>query len=155
MTEEKSRLLRQQLDAMHKAANSLAWSLNRCAPLDMQQLDDEGQEKFETLTARFSRMSDILIQKVFRLVDELDLESPGTVRDRINRAEKKELIESASEFVVIRELRNAIAHEYEEQALAAIHAEVLRLTPQLLTVPAKVETYLQSRFPNITQDQNN
>ncbi|WOG25526.1 hypothetical protein [Endozoicomonas sp. 8E] len=91
-------------------------------------------------------MSDILIQKIFRLVDELDLESPGTVRDRINRAEKKALIDSAREFVMIRELRNAIAHEYEDEALSKIHQEVLRLTPVLLAVPDKIEHYLHDKL---------
>ena len=134
------------LRQMHKAATNLAWSLNRCQPLDVGQLDAEGEEKFETLTARFVRMSDILIQKVFRLVDELDLESPGTVRDRINRSEKKGLIDSAREFIVIRELRNAIAHEYEEEALANIHREVLRLTPVLLATPEKVQDYIDSQL---------
>lgn len=46
---------------------------------------------------------------------------------------------------MIRELRNAIAHEYEEEALANIHAEVLRLTPLLLAVPEKVDQYLQGK----------
>ncbi|WP_281648575.1 hypothetical protein [Parendozoicomonas sp. Alg238-R29] len=142
MTEEKRKLLEKQLQQMHKAAEGLRWSLQRCQPLDISQLSAEDEEKFETLTARFARMSDILIQKIFRLVDELDLESPGTVRDRINRAEKKGLIDSARDFVVIRELRNAIAHEYEEEALANIHQEVLRLTPLLLAVPEKISLRL-------------
>ncbi|WP_330925453.1 hypothetical protein [Candidatus Sororendozoicomonas aggregata] len=146
MTEEKLRLLEKQLRQMHKAAAGLSWSLQRCQPLDSQQLSAEDEEKFETLTARFARMSDILIQKIFRRVDDLDLESPGTVRDRINRAEKKELIDSARDFVVIRELRNAIAHEYEDEALSNIHAEVLRLTPVLLAVPEKINQYLQEKL---------
>ena len=147
MTEEKLRLLQKQLQQMHKAANSLNWSLQRCLPLDITQLSAEDEEKFETLTARFARMSDILIQKVFRLVDKLDLESPGTVRDRINRAEKKGLIGSSRDFILIRELRNAIAHEYEEEALANIHAQVVRLTPVLLATPERIEMYLQDRQP--------
>nr|MDT0251550.1 hypothetical protein [Endozoicomonas sp.] len=146
MTKDKRQLLERQLQQMHKAASGLEWSLQRCQPLTIDALDAEGEEKFETLTARFARMSDILIQKIFRLVDELDLESPGTVRDRINRAEKKGLIDSARDFIVIRELRNAIAHEYEEEALADIHREVLRLTPQLLSTPEKVNQYLGSKF---------
>lgn len=144
MTDADKRLLEQQLQLMHRAADGLAWSLARCQPLDYQSLNREDQEKFETLTARFARMSDILIQKVFRLIDQLDLESSGTVRDRINRAEKKGLIDSARDFVVIRELRNAIAHEYEEEALANIHREVLRLAPCLLAVPTAVSAYINN-----------
>ncbi len=145
MNQEKAELVQQQLQSMHQAAQKLEWSYQRCQPLDVQQLENNAEERFETLTARFSRMSDILVQKVFRMVDELDLESPGTVRDRINRAEKKGLIDSARDFVVIRQLRNAIAHEYKEEELLAIHKEVLRLTPLLLTVPARVEDYLKQQ----------
>ena len=142
MPKEKIKLLKKQLQQMHKAAAGLSWSLHRCAPLDLNNLDPEGEEKFESLTARFTRMSDILVQKIFRLIDELDLERPGTVRDRINRAEKKGLISSARDYVIIRELRNAIAHEYEEEALAKIHKEVLKLTPCLLATPAEVQSYI-------------
>ena len=37
-------------------------------------------EHFESLTGRFARLSDLLIQKIFRLIDQLDLEDLGTVR---------------------------------------------------------------------------
>ena len=40
------------------------------------------------MTSRFARLSDIIIQKIFRLIESLELEEPGTVRDRINQAEK-------------------------------------------------------------------
>ncbi|WP_299735703.1 hypothetical protein [uncultured Endozoicomonas sp.] len=146
MTKDKRQLLENQLQQMHKAASGLEWSLNRCQSLNIDQLSAEDEEKFETLTARFARMSDILIQKIFRQVDEIDLETAGTVRDRINRAEKKGLIDSARDYVVIRELRNAIAHEYEEEALANIHKEVLRFTPLLLSVPANIEAYINSQL---------
>ena len=88
----KSKQLEKPLQQMHKAADGLHWSLQRCQPLDISQLSAEDEEKFETLTARFARfarfarMSDIIIQKTFRLVDELDLESPGTVTDKGNHA---------------------------------------------------------------------
>ena len=146
MTDDKIKLLNKQLKQMHKAADGLEWSLNRCKPLDIDNLDPEGEEKFETLTARFARMSDILVQKIFRLIDELDLEHRGTVRDRINRAEKTGLIKSARDYIIIRELRNAIAHEYEEEALANIHKEVIKLTPCLLVTPAKVQSYIDDRY---------
>ncbi|PVZ71639.1 hypothetical protein [Pelagibaculum spongiae] len=141
MTEKKIALLKQHLLQMHKAADRLRWSFGRCQLLDVHKLSAEDEEKFETLTARFARLSDILIQKQLRLIDELDLESAGTVRDRINRAEKKGLIDSARDFIVIRELRNAIAHEYEDQALEQIHQQVMQYTPMLLEVPERVEAY--------------
>jgi len=92
----------------------------------------EELESFESFTSRFARLSDILIQKIFRLVDELDLDTQGTVRDRINRAEKKELIVSSDVFIEIRIIRNDIAHEYLPKAIHEIFERVLLLTPHLL-----------------------
>lgn len=54
------------------------------------------------------------------------------MRDRINRAEKWNLIESAETFVDIRIVRNDIAHEYLPEAILDIFKKVLALTPSLL-----------------------
>jgi uncharacterized protein YutE (UPF0331/DUF86 family) len=83
-------------------------------------------------------LSDIIIQKILRVFDTLDLEKPGTVRDRINRAEKKGVVKSADEFIRIRILRNEIAHEYKPETIYDIFEHVMKLTPVLLksvTVP--------------------
>ena len=88
-------------------------------------------------------MSEILIQKIFRLVDELGLETQGTIRDRINRAEKKELIASSDLFVEIRMVRNEIAREYLPEAIRDIFRKVLELTPHLLEGVEKAESYCQ------------
>ena len=98
-------------------------------------------EKFESLTARFARFNDILLQKIFRLIDMIDLDHAGTVRDRINRAEKKGLIEDAAAFIEIRELRNSIAHEYQPAALSLIFPLVLQHTPVLLDIAERVRIY--------------
>jgi len=75
----------------------------------------------------------------------LDLEDHGTVRDRINRAEKKEIVESADEFIQIRMLRNEIAHEYKSDTIYNIFEKVFESTPALLTAVDRVVTY-SSRY---------
>ena len=122
----------------------LKWSLDRCQPIPMtagQKLAQEDLEKFESLTARFARFNDILLLKIFRLIDAIDLDDVGTVRDRINRAEKKGLIEDAQRFIEIQELRNSIAHEYQPEALSVIFPETLQATPALLDVAERVRKY--------------
>lgn len=124
----------------------LKWSLDRCQPIPMtagQKLAQEDLGKFESLTARFARFNDILLQKIFRLIDTIDLDDTGTVRDRINRAEKKGLIEDAQRFIEIRELRNSIAHEYQPESLKVIFPETLQATPILLDIAERVRKYCQ------------
>ena len=68
----------------------MEYSYKRCTVIkDKREFDEQDLERFESLTGRFARLSDLLIQKMFRLIDSLDLDDQGTVRDRINRAEKK------------------------------------------------------------------
>lgn len=72
-----------------------------------------------------------------RLADELELESPGSLLDRIRRAEKRGWAVVDGELVRIREVRNLIAHEYEDEDLEALYREVQRLSPALLAAAAK------------------
>ncbi len=133
MTDQMQRLLVQELKVLNDARDVLLYSFKKCTAIGIKEtFEPEELESFESFTGRFARLSDILIQKIFRLVDELDLDSRGTIRDRINRAEKKELIDSSDVFVEIRMVRNDIAHEYLPEAIHDIFEKVLTLTPHLL-----------------------
>lgn len=142
MTDNLRLLLAKELSILSDVADVLIYSFNKCSRIGIRKhYQPEELESFESLTSRFARLSDILIQKLFRLVDEIDLETQGTVRDRINRAEKKELIASADAFVEIRMVRNDIAHEYLPEALQEIFGKVLQLTPALLDGVERTKKY--------------
>ena len=96
------------------------------------------------MTSRFARLSDLLIQKIFRLIEQIDLEPGGTVRDRINKAEKKGLINSADDFVKIRILRNNIAHEYLPEEIRALFEKVLKYTPDILDSVKRVNDHCKN-----------
>jgi hypothetical protein len=133
MTDTMKLLLINELKLIEDARDVLLYSYNKCRAIGIKDsYEPEELESFESFTGRFARLSDILIQKVFRLLDELDLDTQGTIRDRINRAEKKELIASSDVFVEIRMVRNDIAHEYVPEAIHELFAKALSLTPQLL-----------------------
>ena len=133
MTGQMQLLLAKELKLLNDARDILIYSFNKCAAIGIKEsYEPEELESFESFTGRFARLSDILIQKIFRLVDELDLDTQGTIRDRINRAEKKELIVSSDVFVEIRMVRKDIAHEYLPEAIHDIFGKVLLLTPHLL-----------------------
>ncbi|MEJ2586517.1 MAG: hypothetical protein P8165_02850 [Deltaproteobacteria bacterium] len=147
MKDDLKALLRNEIENLGQARDALMYSYERCRPLTIEAGMDNGtMERFEALTARFARLSDIMIQKVFRTLDALDLEGRGTVRDRINRAEKRGVIQSADEFVEIRMVRNEIAHEYKRETILEIFERVLSLTPKLMDavegIEARSETYL-------------
>ena len=77
--------LHQELAALKNARDVLRYSYEKCSRIGVKiDFTYEELESFEALTSRFARLSDIIIQKILRLFDALDLEEPGTVRDRIN-----------------------------------------------------------------------
>jgi hypothetical protein len=142
MVKEFLKLLEIEISALETAAESLNYSYKRCAKTGIKKDYTQAElECFEAFTSRFARVSDILVRKVFRLIDKIELEDEGTVRDRINRAEKKGLIPSAEIFAEMRILRNDITHEYQSENLKAIYKKALEFAPQLTTAIAKVKAY--------------
>jgi len=110
-------LLADELRVLEKATEHLGYSIDRVRDLKgKSQWTPEELERFESLASRFSRLADLHIQRVMRLIDDLELAPQGSLLDRIEWAEKRGWI-AARDLVRIRELRNLIAHEYaEEQA---------------------------------------
>lgn len=138
MTGNLHELLASELQLLEDASSVLRYSYEKCCRIGIKaSYEPDELESFESLCSRFARLSDIVTQKIFRLLDELELEQPGTVRDRINRAEKRYVIDNAATFVEIRMLRNDIAHEYLPEAIRDIFVKVMHLTPALL---ASIET---------------
>ena len=126
-------LLKVHLKELTNAAAILTLSYDKCSSISIEPgLDNDQLESLEALTARFARLSDLFIQKALRTLGAMDLEDSGTVRDRINRAEKKGIVKSAEKLVKIRMLRNEIAHEYKPETILEIFGNVIALTPDLL-----------------------
>jgi len=147
MTENLKSLLLKELQLLNDAAHVLRYSFEKCRSIGVK--DDytpDELESFESLCSRFARLSDIMTQKLFRLLDELALDTPGSVRDRINRAEKRGVIDKAEDFVAIRILRNDIAHEYLPEAIRDIYRKVMELTPSLLASVALIKLYSDKEF---------
>lgn len=152
MNADKLSLLRDQLRDLEKAAAHLRFSVDRTAQLlDRRDWQPQELERLESFASRFARLSDLLMQRVMRLIDDLELLDPGTLLDRIHRAEKRGWVDDRTALVRIRELRNLIAHEYAADKMAEIYAAVAALSPQLLAVVPRVIAYareLQGRYPS-------
>ena len=151
MNVDKLLLLQEELLGMENAATHLRFSINRTQGLlNQQDWQPEELERLESLASRFARLSDLLMQRVMRLIDDLELTATGTLLDRIHRAEKRGWVDDAIKLVRIRELRNLIAHEYAADKMSEIYAAVATLVPELLAVVSKVTTYaheLEKKYP--------
>lgn len=140
-------VLNQELAQLENARDILQYSYEKCCRIGVKiGFTYEELESFEALTSRFARLSDIIIQKILRFFDVLDLEEAGTVRDRINRAEKKGVVESADDFIKIRILRNEIAHEYKPETIYDIFEQVMELAPVLLKSVDSLLVYSKRYF---------
>ena len=140
-------VLNQELAQLENARDVLQYSYEKCCRIGVKiGFTYEELESFEALTSRFARLSDIIIQKILRFFDVLDLEEAGTVRDRINRAEKKGVVESADDFIKIRILRNEIAHEYKPETIYDIFEQVMDLAPVLLKSVDSLLLYSKKYF---------
>ena len=142
MTEKLLQILKKELVSLEKSAKLLRDSYEKCLKLGIKNsYSDYELEQFEVVTARFSRLSDFLIQKIFRLIDTIELVDEGTMIDRLNRAEKRELISSAKQFIELRYVRNTIVHEYEPDEYTRISKNVLKFTPYLLESVKKTQEF--------------
>ncbi len=133
MKRNEKELLTEEINLLKGANEILKYSYKTCSNIGIkEEYTFDELDRFEALTSRFSRASDILIQKVFRLIDIIELEGRGTVIDRINRAEKRNIIENAEQLKKIRRLRNDIAHEYLPEVVSEIFKEVLGMAAPLI-----------------------
>ncbi len=131
-------LLAAELQRLRQASEHLVWSLDRCRPLvGRSSWTSDELERLESLASRFARLADLLTQRVGRLADALELESPGSLLDRIHRAEKRGWVATDGQLVRVRELRNLIAHEYEDAELADLYRELVAMSPVLIEAAAR------------------
>jgi hypothetical protein len=145
MVQPQITLLVQELAGLKLAAEYLSFSLDRCQAFlgDTAQNSPEALERLESLTSRFARLADLLTQRIFRLIDDIELVGSSTLLDRIYRAEKRGWLDAA-QMIEIRELRNLIAHEYANDKMPEIFGAVAALSLPLLAIVPKVTHHAQN-----------
>lgn len=140
--DEHVQALEETLRNLAESARWLRRSYARCLKASTKRdLTPADLDAFEALTGRYARTSDMILQKLFRGLDALELEDQGTLLDTLNRAEKRGLIVSAADFREIRELRNEIAHEYAQENLRPLFDSILEHTPTLLEIITRSHDY--------------
>ena len=130
------------IQQLQSAVLWLERSLAQSKSIDISTpLHDEDLDKLENLTSRFARVTDILINKVYRALDSVELAEPGSLIDTINRAAKRNLIDSVEMARKLKDIRNEIAHEYVVANLQLLFTEVLTHAQILITLADKACQY--------------
>ena len=117
-------LLEQGLTELAHARRHLDFSFQQVAglPDTLEGATEKQLESAEAFTGRFARSVDLLVNKVLRSLDRMELNPEGTLLDVINRAEKRGLVDRAEELREMKDVRNMIAHDYAGAKAAEIFA---------------------------------
>ena len=148
--ELRKKLLAEQIELARAAGRVLEESRDRVgAALQVaaggMPLSVEQRESCEALTSRFARLCDLLIQRLFRTLDQVELADDGTILDRLTRAEKRGIISTAEEWRELRELRNEIAHDYLIESSDRVLTEAYQRSSKLLEAVDRLDTYVRAK----------
>jgi hypothetical protein len=137
-----NKILLDFLKGLSDAEKWLRRSYLKCQQIGIKEnYTDEEFDDFENLTSRFGRTIDFLINKVYRCIDQIELENSGTVIDVVNRAHKRGLLDSAVEIRKIKEIRNEIVHEYTSKELKKIFEDVFLQAPLVFELIERAQVY--------------
>lgn len=138
--------LKRDLVDLEYAAEGLTMSFKKCDSIGIKnQYNFEDQESFDSLSSKFARTSDIYTQRILKTIFLLLRENPKSFIDRANLAEKLEIIPSAGNLIMIRDLRNEIVHEYVSSELSRIYKEVLNQYSNLIDAIDRTKKFVQQR----------
>ncbi|MFA4922698.1 MAG: HepT-like ribonuclease domain-containing protein [Ignavibacteriaceae bacterium] len=140
--QEAVKILNENTSLLHDALNWLIRSYTICQKIGVKvEYSEDEFDDMETLSSRFARVTDIVSQKLFRSIDQVELEDKGTLLDAVNRAHQRGLIESVDKMREIRELRNQIVHEYVKADLQNVFIDILEFTPILIKICNNIFEY--------------
>src|SRR5208283_1963015 len=135
-------ILGKSLADLNKSAVWLKRSYEKCRLIGTKENYDESElEAYETLCNRFGRAVDMIVMKVLRNIDFVELEETGTMLDVANRAEKKGIVESVDILRAMKDLRNELVHEYLEEDYVKKFEEVLSWTEKIFEITENIIKY--------------
>ncbi len=128
--------LEQALAELSLARAHLDYSFQQVAglPDDLNGADAAALESVEAFSSRFARTVDLLVNKVLRSLDRVELKPEGGLLDVVNRAEKRGFVARAAELREMKDVRNLIAHDYAGAKAAEIFAYCREQKPVLDTI---------------------
>ena len=124
--------------------------LSPLTPEKIENLSEKDLNFLDILVFRFMKLQDLIGGKIFSIVLQTVKENTEgtTTLDRINLMEKIDMLSSAREWSIIREARNAVAHEYpdDKMAIATGLNEVINHTKWLLNYWKWLQEKIQERI---------
>lgn len=107
-----------EICGLHHRRMMFAWErIKDMVPMNIEKYDRFGDEEigyFDQLIYRFSKLQDTMGNKLFRLILEGLGEDVRDVPyiDILNKLEKLNILGSKDQWLMLRELRNEVTHEY-------------------------------------------
>ncbi len=140
-----NRLLQQGLADLAEARRHLHYSFQQAAglPDTLHGATEKQLESTEAFTGRFARAVDLLVNKVLRSLDRVEMKAEGTLLDVVNRAEKRGFVADAGALREMKDVRNMIAHDYAGAKAAEIFAYCRAQKPALDEICTRVEAYVR------------
>lgn len=131
---------------LDKALKTFVPSFKQCTDIGLKSdYSLEELNAFEALTARFSRITDIITQKWFRTLFQIMGEEAPFFLDKANLAEKLGIVDKADDLIAMRQLRNTIAHEYVISDLNEMFEDVLKYSETLLSIIESGKNLIESK----------
>ena len=117
-----------------------------------KNLTDEDIEHIDQFIFRFSKLQDAIGQRLFKamlIFLEEDVETLPFI-DVLNKLEKLRLLESTEQWKQLREIRNAIAHEYDDspQLMAQVLNTVFDARIELFAIYENFKKTYKARISN-------
>ena len=139
------------LNVCTRHAERMAWTMQMMSdrlpltPDKLSALSDMDLAILDQFSTRFAKLQDAMGAKLFPAVLELTKE-PGellTFVDKLNRLEKIGAIESVEQWLLLREMRNQLSHDYPDdpEIQAAILNKAFELAKNLLSIFNKVKVF--------------
>lgn len=144
-------LIAKQLAHLQRMREYLAHSVHRCNEIfpvaNWQTMSLEQHEMLAAFRVRFSEYQEHLgkTMRAVAIEEEVEVERFGSV---LAFMEKLGVLESVERWKIIREIRNAVNHEYEEDAnrLSQLFVEMLNATPELFACHQKLLDFCKEAY---------
>jgi len=142
-SEGQRRLLDQSLADLATARRHLDFSAERIRtlPADLKGIAEADLETAEAFTSRFARTVDLLVNRVLRTLDRVELKPPGTLLDLVQGAEQRGFVASAAVLRELKDVRNEVAHDYAGARLPELFAFCRARKPELDEICDRVRVY--------------